>query len=140
MRVLAVDPGRQKCGVAVCGPAGVLAHRVVRSEEVAGVAREWVAAFRVDRILVGNSTASATIRAALQGSQVPVEAVEERGTSLAARRRYFQDHPPRGWRRLLPLSFQVPPQPFDDYAAIVLAEAYLKSKGTSWGPIMSPRT
>ncbi len=117
--------------MAVCGPAGVLAHRVVRSEEVAGLAREWVAAFRVDRILLGDSTASATIRAALQGSLVPVKVVKEQGTSLAARHRYFQDHPPRGWRRFLPLSFQVPPEPYDDYAAIVLAEGYLKSKGAS---------
>ena len=52
----------------------------------------------------------------------PVRVVEERGSTLEARRRYFADHPPRGWRRLVPLSLQVPPQEYDDYVAVLLIE------------------
>lgn len=125
MRVLGVDPGRQKCGIAVCDPAGVCAHRVVQTDQLASVAREWVAAFRVDLILIGDHTGSEEARLRLQDLGLPVMTAGERGTTLAARRRYFQDHPPRGWRRFLPLSLQVPPEPYDDYAAILLAEAYL---------------
>ncbi len=125
MRVLAVDPGREKCGAAVCEPGAVLAHRVVRSEDLPAVAREWVAVFGVDRIIVGNKTGARAVTTALQDLRVPVEAVDEWGTTLAARNRYFQDHPPRGWRRLLPWSMQVPPEPYDDYAAIVMAEVYV---------------
>jgi RNase H-fold protein (predicted Holliday junction resolvase) len=104
--VLAIDPGRRKCGIAVCGPGGVVARRIVPLEDVAAVAREWVAA-------------------RLSGLGPPVVAVEEQGTTLAARRRYFDDHPPRGWRRLVPRSLLLPPEAYDDYAAVLLAEAYL---------------
>lgn len=124
MRVLAVDPGTAKCGIAVCAPTGVLAHRVIQTDRLAATVGEWAGAYRVDVILVGNRTGSEEARARLGRERVPVEVVEERGTTLAARRRYFRDHPPRGLRRLLPIALQVPPEPYDDYAAILLAEAY----------------
>jgi RNase H-fold protein (predicted Holliday junction resolvase) len=123
--VLAIDPGREKCGVAVCGPAGVVAHRVVRFDDLPGMAGTWVTSYRVDLVILGNRTGSHDVRARLSHLAVPLMVVEERGTTLAARRRYFEDHPPRGWRRLLPRSFQTPGVPYDDYAAIVLAETYL---------------
>ena len=104
MIVLAIDPGRRKCGIAVCGPGGVVARRIVPLEDVAAVAREWAAAHRVERVLLGNRTGA---------------------REVAARRRYFDDHPPRGWRRLVPRSLLLPPEAYDDYAAVLLAEAYL---------------
>jgi RNase H-fold protein (predicted Holliday junction resolvase) len=125
--VLAIDPGREKCGVAVCRHAGVVVHRVVRVDELAQVARQWIAAYGVDLVLLGNGTGSRDVRTRLSHIAVPVEVSEEQGTTLAARRRFFQDHPPRGWRRLLPRSLQTPAVPYDDYAAIVLAETYLGS-------------
>jgi len=125
--VLAIDPGREKCGIAVCGSEGVIVHRVVRVDELAQVAREWITAYGVDLVLLGNRTGSRDIRARLFCISIPVELSEERGTTLAARRRFFRDHPPGGWRRLLPQSLQTPAVPYDDYAAIVLAETYLAS-------------
>lgn len=124
MRVLAVDPGTEKCGIAVCSPTEALAHQVVPTDRLALVVGEWASAYRVDVILIGNRTGSEEARARLADQRVPLEVVEERGTTLAARRRYFRDHPPRGLGRFLPISLQVPPEPYDDYAAILLAEAY----------------
>lgn len=125
MRVLAVDPGRQKCGIAACAPGEILAHRVVPLAELASVAHEWTAAFGVERVVIGAGTGARGALEALAGLSVPVLAVNETGTTLAARARYFADHPPRGWRRLLPRSLLTPGEPYDDYAAIVLGEAYL---------------
>ena len=125
MRVLAVDPGREKCGVAVCGPEGVVARRVVRVSDLPVLARDWVTSYGVDAVVVGDQTGYAHVFTLLRDLPVQVEAAVERGSTLQARRRYFQDHPPRGWRRLIPTSFQLPPVPYDDYAALVLAEAYL---------------
>jgi RNase H-fold protein (predicted Holliday junction resolvase) len=125
MRVLAIDPGRQKCGVAACDPHGVIAHRVVSLVDLTDLTRAWVRTHRVDLVVIGSGTGSEEVLSRVSGVGVPVRAVEETGTTLRARRRYFRDHPPRGWRRFLPLSFQIPPEPHDDYAAILLAEAYL---------------
>lgn len=128
MRVLAVDPGRQKCGIAACAPGEVLAHRVVPVTDLALVARDWAARYRVERVVVGTGTGARDAVAALAGLPVPILAVSERGTTLAARARYFADHPPRGWKRLLPRSLLMPRGPYDDYAAIVLGETYLASR------------
>jgi RNase H-fold protein (predicted Holliday junction resolvase) len=129
VRVLAVDPGREKCGIAACAPGQVLAHRVVPTPELGPVARQWASTYRVDVAVVGGGTGASTAAAGLAGLSVPVVVVGERGTTLEARRRYFLDHPPRGWARLVPKSLLLPPEPYDDYAAILLAERYLETRG-----------
>jgi hypothetical protein len=102
-----------------------VARRIVTPEALAALAGEWVATYRIDRIVVGNRTSARDVMARLTGLGPPVVTVEEQGSTLRARARYFEEHPRRGWRRLLPLTLQVPPEPYDDYAAILLAEAYL---------------
>jgi hypothetical protein len=123
--VLAVDPGREKCGVAVCGPEGVYARTVVAATDLGAVARRLVSEHRVDAVIVGDQTSSKQAFAILSELPLPVTLVPERGSTLRARRRYFKDHQPRGWRRFLPLAMLVPPVPYDDYTAVVLAEEYL---------------
>jgi RNase H-fold protein (predicted Holliday junction resolvase) len=125
VRVLAVDPGREKCGVAVCDPRGVLAHRVVTLHDLFRISEEWVKIYQVGAVIVGNGTGYKRTFDILRPLGIRIEAVAEQGSTLLARRRYFRDHPPRGWRRLLPLSLQVPGEPYDDYAAMLLGEAYL---------------
>jgi RNase H-fold protein (predicted Holliday junction resolvase) len=125
VRVLAVDPGREKCGVAVCGSEGALAHRVVAIGDLYRVSKDWVETYRVGAVIVGNRTGYKQTFDILRTLGIPVEGVPEHGSTLLARKRYFRDHPPRGWRRLLPLSLQVPGEPYDDYAAVVIGEAYL---------------
>lgn len=124
--VLAVDPGRARCGVAVCEPGKVHSRAVVSCEALPALVRDWQSRYAVTDVVVGNRTASASVIALLADAGVtPVEVVEEGGTTLRARARYFDDHPPRGWRRLVPRTLQTPPEPYDDYAAVLLAEAAL---------------
>ncbi|MDR7401471.1 MAG: pre-16S rRNA-processing nuclease YqgF [Armatimonadota bacterium] len=124
--ILALDPGRDKCGLAAGEGGRVLAQAVVPRSRLAAVLGEWAGRFAVDRVIIGDRTGAAEVRQeverALPGT--PVSLVPEEGTTLLARRRYFQDHPPRGWRRLLPVSLQEPPEPYDDYAAVVLLERF----------------
>ena len=127
--VLSVDPGRAKCGVAVvAGPAvRRLAMNVVETErlvvEVAALLRRFPA---VARLLIGGGTGSATLRRALQGMfpELPLEVVDEHGSSARARARYVREIPGPGWRRLLPPGLRVPEHPYDDYVALLLAEEY----------------
>lgn len=124
--VLAVDPGRAKCGMAVCSAAGILARAVVPAGDVGPTAAEWQRRFGVTDIVVGDKTGSdAVVRAIAAAVSVPIRSVNEAGTTLAARARYFAEHPPRGWRRLIPWTLQTPPEPHDDYVAVLLAERAL---------------
>lgn len=122
--ILAVDPGRQKCGLAVGRPGVVQARAVVPVARVQETIRRWATTYGVTRIVIGAGTGSGPLRQALGAlpGLPPIETIEERGTTLQARRRYFRDHPPSGWRRLLPLSLQVPPADYDDYVAELLLE------------------
>jgi len=125
--VLALDPGRLKCGLAVGRPGAVLSRAIVPTGQVPAAVADWVKRYGVTRIIVGGGTGSGPVLAALaRVTGLPsVETVEETGTTLEARRRYFRDHPPRGWRRLLPITLQLPPEEYDDYVAELLLERVL---------------
>jgi len=141
--LLAVDPGRAKCGLAVViGPAGgdtgedarpprCLERAVVPAERltlaVADVLRRRP---EVGRILIGGGTNSATLRRALAAAfpQIPLLTVDEFNTSARARQRFVRENPAPGWRRLLPAGLRSPEVPYDDYAAILLAEDYFAKK------------
>ncbi|MFA4015542.1 MAG: hypothetical protein RUDDFDWM_000629 [Candidatus Fervidibacterota bacterium] len=125
---LSIDPGSSKCGVAVVGEkSGVLWAGIVQTNEVVNCVSELVKMFKVDFILVGGSTGSKVVVESLLKANLSVSVlkVDERFSTLEARQRYFKEHPPKGWRRLIPVSLQTPPEPYDHYAAIVLAERYL---------------
>ncbi|MCC2668672.1 MAG: hypothetical protein K0Q72_1143 [Armatimonadetes bacterium] len=129
MRVLAVDPGREKCGLAVVdSERGILARGVVPTSTVAAVVREWNKAHRPELLVVGDGTAGKRVGAALSEIRLPLEVFPEVNTTLRARTRYFQEHPRRGWRRLVPTTLQTPPIPVDDYAAVLIAEDYLAAQ------------
>lgn len=131
MRVLAIDPGREKCGLAVGEPGALLKKAVVGTTTVAETVRAWVADYSPQRILIGDRTDAKSLRQRLDADLrgVPILLVDEQGTTLEARGRYFREHPPRGWRRLLPLSVQRPPEPYDDYVAVLLIERYSSGGG-----------
>ena len=127
VRILAVDPGRDKCGLAVVDSRdGVLARGVVPTTVVGAVVQDWVRAHRPLVMAVGGGTGLRAVRKALSAVDLPLEVVPEAYTTLRARRRYFEEHPLRGWRRLFP-GLQTPPIPIDDYAAVLIAEDYLSS-------------
>jgi hypothetical protein len=124
--VLAVDPGRSKCGVAVCSIHGVLARTIVTLHSLPALVVDWQRRFGVTEIVVGDRTGSREVVSAIVSvTAVPVRSVAEAGTTLLARKRYLTEHPPRGWRRLLPRGLRTPPEPYDDYVAVLLAEGAL---------------
>lgn len=133
--VVAVDPGREKCGVAVVHKEqGILYKAVVPTAELTGMVERLVAEHRLRQVIVGDRTSSRSAQKRLSeitinGSRPDIVAVDEHRSSDEARKRYWQDHPPRGWKRLIPVTMQVPPVPVDDYVAVILAERYLREEG-----------
>ena len=125
--ILAVDPGRHKCGLAVLAPDGaILARCIVSADDMQSTVLGLAGQYSPTQILLGDSTASARWHEQLAAwlPDVSIAVVDETGSTWEARALYWQTHPPRGWRRLVPLSLQVPPEPIDDFAAIVLARRY----------------
>ena len=126
-RVVAVDPGRAKCGLVLVDVDQklVLAGRVAPSPAVEPLLRHWCSDRPgVERLLLGNGTGSAAWNRRLQ-SLASVQLVEEAGTTLRARDRYWQLWPPRGWRRWIPRGLLLPPGELDALAALVMLEEAL---------------
>jgi len=128
--ILAIDPGREKCGLAVVRRDGAVVFReVVVRAALAARLREVGAAHGVDVVVLGDRTGSKetaeVVRGCLPGAQVHL--VDEHRSTEEARKRYFAENPPRGWRRLIPRGLLVPPVPYDDHVAIILAERYLRT-------------
>jgi RNase H-fold protein (predicted Holliday junction resolvase) len=129
MTVLGLDPGTRKCGYAVVTAvdAPPLALGIIPIETLAERLREVVAATPVALAAVGRGTNAAVVADVVRSLGVSVELVDERETSLLARARFFADHPPRGWRRVVPRGMLLPDRPIDDYAALLIAERFLKA-------------
>ena len=128
MVVAAIDPGREKCGVAIVAESGeVLEQSVVATVWLADEMAERVRRFSPERVLLGNGTTSRAAEATIRENlpDIPVEIVDEYRTTDDARRAYWKANPPTGWRRFFPTSMQVPPEPVDDYVAVLLAQRYL---------------
>lgn len=129
MAVAAVDPGREKCGIAVVDENGrALEQAVVATVRLADELALRVKRYRPEQIVLGNGTTSRAaeekIRAAFP--DLPVKIVDEYRTTDDAKIAYWKAHPPTGWRRFLPTSMQVPPVPVDDFVAVILAQRYLR--------------
>lgn len=129
MIVLSIDPGSKKCGVAVVSSdEGVLEHRVLAVTSLGNLCSELSNLYKFDHVIVGGSTGSAHVVLLVQGAlECEVTVVDETHSTERARLRYFKDHPPTGLRRFLPLSLLFPPELYDDYAAVVLAEDFIAS-------------
>lgn len=129
MTILGLDPGTRKCGYAVVTAvdAPPLALGIVGIETLAERLRQVVAATPVALAAIGRGTNAAVVADVVRSLGVPVELVDERETSLLARARFFVDHPPRGWRRIVPRGMLLPDRPIDDYAALLIAERFLKA-------------
>jgi hypothetical protein len=91
-------------------------------EQLQGTLQRLLADYAPDRLLIGAGTGAKRLLTQLRAwfPQASWEAVAERDTTLRARELYFQYHPPRGWRRLLPKGMRIPPEPYDDYAALAI--------------------
>jgi RNase H-fold protein (predicted Holliday junction resolvase) len=125
--VLAVDPGRVRCGVAVVTEEGKALYQAIVSPD--GLVEEvgrLKAQFSPRVILVGKGTGSAPLIEALErvAEETPIVVMEEAYTSEAARRLFVQENPARGWQKLLPRALRTPDRPYDDYAARILAQRW----------------
>ena len=126
--IIAIDPGKDKCGAAVLTAAGeVVEQKIIETGKLAEEIAAFAAAHDITSVVVGNGTTSKSaqkkIAAALPETKIFV--VDEYKTTEQARKDYFAAHPPTGWRKFLPLGLQTPPVPVDDFAAVRLGKNFL---------------
>lgn len=139
---LGIDPGRDKTGLALVDRTGmIIAVQVARTRSFSDylpvflfdklqVSNFWALRQKLRAIVLGNGTTSKEhrkrIELALPG--FPVHVVDEKYSTEEARTLYWELFPPKGWRRLIPLGLQTPPEPLDGYAAVVQVRRFLEQE------------
>jgi hypothetical protein len=103
----------------------VVAAAVLPPEACWQLLQGWQTHTPLQGVVLGDGTGSRDWQQRLRPLGVPVQLVPEAGTTLAARQRYWQLLPPRGWRRLLPAGLRLPPRDWDDVVAQLLLERHL---------------
>lgn len=126
--ILAIDPGREKTGIAILKNSDVLEHKIINSDELVQIMKSLLEKYIIKTIVMGNGTSSKKKYDLLKREFIDrdIVLINEYRTTDEARKLYFQENPPKGWKKLIPLGMQVPPVPVDDYAAIVIGRKYLK--------------
>ena len=124
--IIGVDPGRDKCGVAVLNSDGfVKFSKVVPTDELELTLKKLSAQFDVELLILGNGTTHIDAENKINALNLPVKVVDEKFTTEEARKLYWKKNPPRGWRKFLPTSMQVPPDPVDNLVAEILVLRHL---------------
>lgn len=123
---MGIDPGRDKCGLAVLNSAGEIKfQRVVPTEELDSVIKSLAAEFAIEKVILGDGTTHKAAAQKIEAAGLTFQLVDEKHTTEEARREYWKKNPPRGWRKLLPTSMQVPPEPVDAIVAEILVKRVL---------------
>ena len=127
--LLGFDPGRDKCGVAVMSFEGRLHyHEVIPAAIVIPTLQTLLQQFSIAHLILGDQTTAKQWQNRLTQQLQPcpsIQLVDERYTTLEARKRYWQMYPPQGLMRLVPEGMRQPPRAIDDIVAILLIERYL---------------
>lgn len=127
--ILGLDPGRDKCGVAVINTEKQLVyHQVIDTPGAIALIQQLCNQLAVDLIVMGDGTTSNDWREKIKASGVKellIVTVDETNSTLEARDRYWLMYPPRGLQRLIPQGLRIPARPIDDIVAILLIERYL---------------
>ena len=126
--LLAIDPGREKCGVAVVTHQRIaLAQEITQTATLTMRIAYYVGKYGITTIVLGDRTGAREARDLIRaaGFNLEIVFVNEDRSSEFGRRRFLQANPPGGWKKLLPIGLRSPERPYDDYVAVILAERYL---------------
>ena len=126
---LGIDPGRSKTGLAFVDEVGkIVKLHIAESQNIYNEIVEFIKNSCPVQIVLGNGTNSRNICEATQRvlPDVTVAVVEEAHSTEEARILYWQENPPKGLKKLIPLGLLVPPVPLDAYAAVILVRRFLE--------------
>ncbi len=128
---LVIDPGKDKCGLILADIDNfrVIDGKIARASSVLDLISLWTTKYTVDLVLLGNGTGSKYWHSQILSIRTPpVQFVEEYGTTLRAKLRYFEMFPPGTLAKFIPKGMLLAPKNLDALAALVLLEDYCSRK------------
>jgi RNase H-fold protein (predicted Holliday junction resolvase) len=129
IQLIAIDPGRSKCGFAYYSGGKLVERGIATTEEL--LLR--IGQMDYSLLVIGDRTGAESFLNQLFPEDVHGDAkvflVDENLSSQEGRWRYLR-HNRTGWRRFWPLGLQSPGQAYDDFVAEIIAERFLRKTHT----------
>lgn len=130
--ILAIDPGKDKTGIALVQEDGSLERKqVVHTVHFEEELMNFLDGKSFSACVMGNGTRHQVMQQRMetwlkkQNLSLPVTLVDEKYTTEMGEQWYWKDHPAKGFSRLIPQGMRAVPVPIDDYVAWIIGCIYL---------------
>ena len=126
---ISIDPGKKKCGLLL---ANVQSGKVIEAgiaslNKCYDLVSFWNENYNIRKIIIGDGTNCKYIKNELKRKNIfDINYVNEKGSTLRARFRYWEIWPPNYFIRWLPKEILFPPENLDAIVALILLEDFLK--------------
>tara|TARA_B100000214_G_scaffold226792_1_gene165213 strand:- start:24 stop:461 length:438 start_codon:yes stop_codon:yes gene_type:complete len=126
---ISIDPGTNKCGLLLADMESgkVIDAGISSLNKISDLVAMWDEDYEILKIIIGDGTHSKYVENQLKlKSFYNIDFVNEEGSTLRARFRYWEIWPPNYLIRWLPKEILFPPENLDAIVALILLEDYLK--------------
>ena len=125
---ISIDPGIKKCGLLLADMKSgkVIEAGIASLNKFSDIVSLWNEDYQIIKIIIGDGTNSKYVANQLKRNNfLNINYVNERGSTLRARFRYWEIWPPNCFFRWLPKNILLPPSNLDAIVALILLEDYL---------------
>lgn len=127
-KIISLDPGTQKCGLAVLTSNGqIILRKIIPPAGLIPELKNLLSQYCPKLMVVGQGTGFKEIAQKIKDLGFPFEVTEEKFSSWQARSLYWQLNPARGLKKLIPRGLLLPPEPLDDLSAVIIGRNYLST-------------
>ena len=129
---LSIDPGKCKCGLVLVdlNQKKVDQAIVINTELLPKYVKNLKRIENISKVIIGNGTTSKQTIEKLAFLKKDLVIVEEKNTTLRAKKRYFELFPVRGLKVLLPKEILIINKNLDAISALIILEDYCNQKFT----------
>ena len=125
---ISIDPGKKKCGLLLANiqSGKVIEAGIASLNKCYDLVSFWNENYNIIKIIIGDGTNSKYIKNELKRRNLfDINYVNEKGSTLRARFRYWEIWPPNYFIRWVPKEILFPPDNLDAIVALVLLEDFL---------------
>jgi len=131
-KLISIDPGKCKCGLVLADfhKKEVDQAIVLNTELLPQYVKTLNSYENISKVIIGNGTTSRQNIEKLEFIENDLIIVEEKNTTLRAKKRYFELFPTRGLKTFLPKEIIIMNKNLDALSALILLEDYCNHKFT----------
>jgi RNase H-fold protein (predicted Holliday junction resolvase) len=132
LKLISIDPGKCKCGLILVDlhQKKVDQAIVLNTEFLPNYVKNLKSSENISKVIIGNGTTSRQNIEKLKFIKNDLIIVDEKNTTLRAKKRYFELFPTRGIKNFLPKEIFILNKNLDAVSALIILEDYCNHKFT----------